>query len=209
MVVLQMHFNPKNCGKTGNRAIVQVLARSDAAASGRLRFGNLQFPAALGKGGVRALKREGDGANPMGFWPAILVFYRPDRLRRPVTALPVTPLRERDGWCDAALDRNYNRKVTLPYPASHEQLWRKDGLYDVIVVLDYNYARRAKGRGSAIFMHVARRGFAPTEGCIALKREHLLRLLAVLPRGAVIAIGRSRRPPRDLSNDHHSPRRVR
>jgi L,D-peptidoglycan transpeptidase YkuD (ErfK/YbiS/YcfS/YnhG family) len=179
-------------GKTGNRAIVQVLARSDAAASGMVRFGNLQFPAALGRGGTRGLKREGDGATPMGFWRTIRIFYRPDRLRRPRTALPVTPLRERDGWCDAALDRNYNRKVMLPYPASHERFWREDGLYDVIVVLDYNYARRVKGRGSAIFMHVARRGFAPTEGCIALKREHLLRLLAVLPRGAAVASGRKR-----------------
>jgi L,D-peptidoglycan transpeptidase YkuD (ErfK/YbiS/YcfS/YnhG family) len=179
-------------GKTGNRGVARVLARSDAAASGTLRFGNLQFPAALGRGGVRALKREGDGAAPMGLWPVLGVFYRPDRLRRPRTALPVIPLRERDGWCDAALDRNYNRKVSLPYPASHERLWRKDGLYDVIVVLDYNFARRAKCRGSAIFMHVARRGFAPTEGCIALKREHLLRLLAVLPRGTAVAAGRSR-----------------
>jgi L,D-peptidoglycan transpeptidase YkuD (ErfK/YbiS/YcfS/YnhG family) len=181
----------KSAGKTGNRAIVQVFARSDAAASAILRFGTLRFPAALGKGGVRALKREGDGATPMGLWPVTCVFYRPDRLRRPVTRLRVTPLRERDGWCDAALDRNYNRKVALPYPASHERLWRKDGLYDVIVVLDYNYARRAKGRGSAIFVHVARRGFEPTEGCIALRREHLLRLLAVLPHRAIIAVGRS------------------
>jgi L,D-peptidoglycan transpeptidase YkuD (ErfK/YbiS/YcfS/YnhG family) len=178
--------------KTGNRAFVQVFARPGAAASGVLRFGNLAFPAALGKGGVRALKCEGDGATPLGFWPVIHVFYRPDRLRRPVTALPVTPLRPGDGWCDEPGDRNYNRQITLPYSASHERLWRKDGLYDVIVVLDYNCARRASGRGSAIFMHVAQRGFAPTEGCIALKREHLLRLLATLPRGVVIALGRSR-----------------
>jgi L,D-peptidoglycan transpeptidase YkuD (ErfK/YbiS/YcfS/YnhG family) len=157
-----------------------------------VRFRNIRFPAALGRGGVRALKREGDGASPRGFWPVTRVFYRPDRLRRPVTALPVRPLRPSDGWCDAPGDRNYNRKVALPYPASHERLWRKDGLYDLIVVLSYNVTPRAVGRGSAIFMHVARRGFAPTEGCIALKREHLLRLLAVLPRGTVIATERRR-----------------
>jgi len=192
-----------------NRAIIQVFARPGAAACGWLCFENLKFPAALGRGGVCALKREGDGATPMGFWPVTQVLYRPDRLRRPRSALPVTALRKRDGWCDAALDRNYNRKVPLPYPASHERLWRKDGLYDVIVVLDYNYARRASRRGSAIFMHVARRGFAPTEGCIALKREHLLRLLAVLPRRAVVAAGRRCLAPKDLSNDCHSPRRLR
>jgi L,D-peptidoglycan transpeptidase YkuD (ErfK/YbiS/YcfS/YnhG family) len=160
--------------------------------SGVLCFKNFEFPAALGRGGVRALKQEGDGATPGGFWPAVEVYYRPDRLSRPRTGLPVAPLRPSDGWCDAPFDRNYNRKVTLPYPASHERLWREDGLYDLIVVLDYNYARRVSGRGSAIFMHVARRGLTPTEGCIALKREHLLRLLAVLPRGAVIAAGRRR-----------------
>jgi L,D-peptidoglycan transpeptidase YkuD (ErfK/YbiS/YcfS/YnhG family) len=178
--------------KTRNRAIIQVFARSDAETSGVLRCKNFQFPAALGRGGVRARKREGDGATPKGFWPVIEILYRPDRLRRPRTALPVRPLRPTGGWCDAPRDRNYNRKVTLPYPASHERLWRTDGLYDVIVVLDYNYARCVRGRGSAIFLHVARRGFAPTEGCIALKREHLLRLLAALPRSAVIAAGRRR-----------------
>jgi L,D-peptidoglycan transpeptidase YkuD (ErfK/YbiS/YcfS/YnhG family) len=171
---------------------VQVFARSDAKALGMLRFRNLRFLAALGKGGVRTLKREGDGATPRGFWPVVEVLYRPDRVRRPRTALPVRPLRPSDGWCDAPFDRNYNRKVNLPYPASCERLWRKDGLYDAIVVLGYNVTPRVSGRGSAIFMHVARCGLAPTEGCIALKREHLLRLLAALPRGAVIAAGGSR-----------------
>jgi L,D-peptidoglycan transpeptidase YkuD (ErfK/YbiS/YcfS/YnhG family) len=178
--------------KTGNRAVVHVFVRSDAAAFGVLRFKNLAFPAALGRRGVRALKREGDGATPRGSWPVIEVHYRPDRLRRPRTALPVVPLRPSSGWCDAPAGRNYNRKVALPYPASHERLWRDDGLYDVIIVLDYNYTQRISGRGSAIFMHVARLGFAPTEGCIALKRDHLLRLLAVLPRRALIAVGRNR-----------------
>jgi L,D-peptidoglycan transpeptidase YkuD (ErfK/YbiS/YcfS/YnhG family) len=182
----------KPAGKTRNRAIVQVFARSDAEAFGLLRFKNLAFPAALGRGGVRARKREGDGATPRGLWPVIAVLYRPDRLRRPRTALAVAPLRPAGGWCDAPGDRNYNRKITFPYPASHERLWREDGLYDVIVVLDYNYTRRGTGRGSAIFMHVARPSAAPTEGCIALKREHLLHLLAVLPRHAIITVGRNR-----------------
>ncbi len=182
----------QNRGKrTRKRAKVRLFALSDANSVAALRYKNLQFPAALGKGGVRALKREGDGASPRGLWPALRVFYRPGRLRRPRTQLPAVPLREDWGWCDAPADRNYNRRVTKPYAASAERLWRSDGLYDVLVVLDYNVSRRAAGRGSAIFVHVARRGVAPTAGCIALKREHLLRLLAVLPRGAVFAVGRN------------------
>ena len=105
------------------------------------------------------------------------VLYRPDRMRRPRTPLPVRAIRRHDGWCDASADRNYNRPVRLPYPASAERLWREDALYDVVVVLDYNERPRVRGRGSAIFMHVARPGYAPTEGCIALARAHLLRLL--------------------------------
>lgn len=103
--------------------------------------------------------------------------------------LAVEPLRPSFGWCDAPLDRNYNRKVTLPYAASAERLWRDDSLYDVIAVLNYNIAPRSRARGSAIFLHVARPGFEPTEGCIAMKREHLLRLLRILQRGAAITSG--------------------
>ncbi|MGO8778591.1 MAG: L,D-transpeptidase family protein [Rhodomicrobium sp.] len=182
--------------KTRKRRLARLLALSDACTKGRLHFGGLDFPAAIGKGGVRALKREGDGATPRGFWRAMRVYYRPDRLRRPASALPAEPLRPGFGWCDAPGDRNYNRRVPLPYRASAERLWRGDGLYDAILVLDYNFTRRSAGRGSAIFVHIARTGFAPTEGCIALKRQHLLRLLAVLPRNAVFAAGRNLALPR-------------
>ena len=122
-------------------------------------------------------KREGDGATPMGCWRLVQVLYRPDRVRRPRTALPVRPLRPSEGWCDAAGDRNYNRPVRHPYPASAEELWRKDGLYDVVIVLDHNQHPRVQGLGSAVFVHVAGPGFAPTAGCIALARHDLLRLL--------------------------------
>jgi L,D-peptidoglycan transpeptidase YkuD (ErfK/YbiS/YcfS/YnhG family) len=93
-----------------------------------------------------------------------------------------------DGWCDAPADRNYNRPVRLPYAATAEHLWRSDALYDVVVVLDYNERPCMRGRGSAIFMHVARPGYAPTEGCIALARPHLLRLLERLAPGDAVAV---------------------
>jgi L,D-peptidoglycan transpeptidase YkuD (ErfK/YbiS/YcfS/YnhG family) len=171
--------------------MARVLTLSDRAAGGILRFQNLRFPVSIGKGGVRAMKREGDGASPRGLWPLVRLFFRPDRLRRPRTLLPGGPLRHGLGWCDAPFDRNYNRPVRLPYAASAETLWREDGLYDAIAVLDYNFSRRSAGLGSAIFVHVASPGYSPTAGCIGLKREHLLRLLAVLPRDALFAIGKN------------------
>jgi L,D-peptidoglycan transpeptidase YkuD (ErfK/YbiS/YcfS/YnhG family) len=123
-------------------------------------------------------KREGDGATPSGVWRLTQVLYRADRVQRPRTGLPVRPLKVDDGWCDAVGDRNYNRAVRHPYAASAERLWREDALYDVIVVLDHNQRPRVQGAGSAIFMHVARPGYRPTEGCIALARHHLLMVLA-------------------------------
>ena len=144
-----------------------------------LTYGNLSFPCAFGRSGRLAGKREGDGATPLGSFALRQAFYRPDRLLRPRDAaadcLPIAPS---DGWCDAPKDRNYNRPVHHPYPASAERLWRYDGLYDVVVVMGYNDHPRIAGRGSAVFMHVAAPGLKPTEGCIALARPHLLRAAA-------------------------------
>lgn len=165
-----------------------VRALSGSSRRGVVQAAGVCWPCALGRSGRRALKREGDGATPRGAFALEAVLYRPDRLPRPRTGLPLRPIQPQDGWCDAAGDRNYNRCVRHPYAASAEQLWRGDGLYDVIVVLGYNRRPRIKGRGSAIFMHVARPGFQATEGCIALRRAELVRLLARLGRGARIHI---------------------
>ena len=150
---------------------------SAAATRGVVRLGGLAFPCALGRSGRSVRKREGDGATPVGRWRLLGVLYRSDRGRCPSTRLPVRPIAPDDGWCDAPGDRNYNRPVRHPYPASAERLWREDGLYDIVVVLSHNVRPRVRGAGSAVFMHLARPGYRPTEGCIALKREHLLRLL--------------------------------
>lgn len=166
--------------------VIKVEARSLADTRGRVALGSLRLPCALGRGGRRALKREGDGATPIGVWPLREVFYRADRVARPRAMLPVTPLRPDYGWCDDPVNCNYNRRIHLPYQASHERLWREDRLYDLIVVLGYNDLPRVRGRGSAIFMHLAAPGFAPTEGCIALDEADLRKLLAAAaPRTAV------------------------
>jgi L,D-peptidoglycan transpeptidase YkuD (ErfK/YbiS/YcfS/YnhG family) len=116
------------------------------------------------------------------------LLYRPDRGSVPHTALPVKPIAPDDGWCDAPGDRAYNRPVHLPYPASAEQLWREDHLYDLVVVLGYNDDPVVPGQGSAIFLHLARPDFAPTEGCVALSRDDLLTVLATADRTSHVIV---------------------
>lgn len=172
------------------QAALKIVVRSLSARSsqGVLTFGNLQFPCAIGRAGQRVGKREGDGATPIGNFALREGFYRPDRLMRPRTRLPMAPIRPSDGWCDTPGDRNYNRRVRHPYPASAEHMWRADGLYDVVVVMGYNDRPRVSGRGSAVFMHVAGPGLRPTEGCIALARPHLLRLLQAISPHTVVSV---------------------
>lgn len=146
---------------------------------GRLRFGGEDYRAAHGRGGIKSDKREGDGATPLAWLPLRRVLYRADRIARPRAAVPVEPLAPRDGWCDDPAHPDYNRPVRLPHPARHEELWRADGLYDLIGVLGWNDAPIQRGRGSAIFLHVATADFALTAGCIVLARNDLIRILAL------------------------------
>ena len=144
--------------------------------------------AVCGRGGVRTDKREGDGASPEGTFPLLYGYYRADRIARPASGLRMTALQPDDGWVDDPADPNYNRPVKLPYPASHEEMWLADGLYDLVVVIGYNMEPVVPGRGSAIFLHVARPDFSPTAGCIAIGREVLAGLLGLLGPGSRITI---------------------
>lgn len=154
-----------------------VRARSAQATRGVLEIGGLRIPCALGRTGCRMHKREGDGATPRGSWKVREAFYRADRVARPSTTLKLRAIKPNDGWCDAENDPNYNRQITHPYGTSAEHLWRDDELYDIIVVLGYNDGPRVKGKGSAIFLHCARPDYSPTQGCIAVARANLIRLL--------------------------------
>ena len=152
------------------------------------RWGLHEWRCAVGKGGLVADKREGDGATPIGVWPLRSLLYREDRLQRPRTALPCQAIAADDGWCDAPDDPAYNRPVKLPYEASHEVLQRDDSIYDLIVVLAYNDAPPVPGLGSAIFLHVARDDYSGTEGCVALARQDLLTLLSECNEGDAVRV---------------------
>lgn len=166
-----------------------VKSMSGAATHGTLSMGPIRVPCALGRSGMVAQKREGDGATPLGRYRLLCGLWRADRLPRPVTQLPFRPIRPTDGWCDAPDHANYNRPVTLPCAVSHERLWRKDHLYDIVIVLNQNIAPRRPGGGSAIFFHIAAPAFTPTEGCVAIDQAHMNRLLPLLSRGTHIIIG--------------------
>jgi L,D-peptidoglycan transpeptidase YkuD (ErfK/YbiS/YcfS/YnhG family) len=176
---------------SGNSSIdrLLVVASGIGRQRGIIRAGGFWAPCALGRSGLRRAKREGDGATPTGRFGLSAVFYRPDRIRRPATALPVGVLRPDDGWCDDPDDPAYNRPVRLPYPGRHERLWREDHVYDVVVVIDFNRAPPRPAFGSAIFLHLARDDFAPTEGCVAVPLAAMRRLLPRMGKRTTIEIG--------------------
>jgi L,D-peptidoglycan transpeptidase YkuD (ErfK/YbiS/YcfS/YnhG family) len=151
--------------------------------NGILRFGTMTMTCALGRSSTAILKREGDGKTPLAAMDVLYGFYRRDRWPVMSRAPWLLPSNQDTGWCDAPRDRNYNRAVRRPYPASHETLIREDGLYDCVVVLNWNMSPRSRNKGSAIFMHIARAGYRPTEGCIAVSPHDMMRLIKVLKPG--------------------------
>lgn len=161
-----------------------------ASAAGVFSGAGFDFRCAIGKGGMigAAQKREGDGCSPLGVWPMRRVLFRADRLAHPVTGLACVPLRPQDGWCDASDHPLYNRPITTPFNASHEALWREDHVYNLIVELGHNDDPVVPGLGSAVFLHLARPDYRPTEGCIALSLEDMLAILRVAEPGAQLSI---------------------
>ena len=143
----------------------------------KLEYGGKTYNCAIGKNGFSIHKKEGDNCTPVGKYLLREVLYRNDKIAKPETHLPISIIQKIDGWCDASEDVNYNKKVKLPYPVSHEKLWRDDDLYDLIIPIGYNDNPVFAGKGSAIFIHVARPGYEGTEGCVALKIEDLLQLI--------------------------------
>jgi L,D-peptidoglycan transpeptidase YkuD (ErfK/YbiS/YcfS/YnhG family) len=170
-----------------NRLVVTRLPGA-ARSKGRLHAGQQVLRCAIGGGGVKRDKREGDHAAPAGSWRLLSGFYRPEKTRPKSRQLPMRPIRKNMGWCDDSTNPLYNRLIVKPFSRSHEDLWREDHLYDIVIVLDYNIHPRRKRRGSAIFVHCAREGFAATEGCVAVRYDDLRKLLPRLSNRTVLTI---------------------
>lgn len=187
---------PKKCGRNaaerrrGELRRLVVRQRPGCRHQGLLVAGQAVFPCAIGRSGITAAKREGDGATPLAAMRILHGYFRGDRFRPGRVALKLQPIAADLGWCEVPADRNYNRAVRIPYGASHETMRRADDLYDICLVLDWNIAPRHIGRGSAIFFHLARPGFTPTQGCVAVSRQVMARLLPLLSSRTVLEVRR-------------------
>ena len=167
---------------------IRVIARPLNRRRGLLMAGGLAFPCALGRGGVTRSKREGDGGTPAGRFALRRLWLRPDSDMPRLSGLPRRLTRPSDGWCDDARHPRYNRPVALPFAASCERMWRDDRLYDAVIEIGWNDRPAIRGRGSAIFFHLARPGFTPTEGCVAVDRKTMKWLLPRIGRRTRIEI---------------------
>lgn len=167
---------------------MNVIVTRHGAHEALLDWGQGARRAAIGRGGIADKRAEGDGVTPLGTYPLRRVLYRSDRLALPATRLAVAAIMPNDGWCDAPMNPKYNQQVKRPYRAGSEALWRDDHLYDLLVVIGFNDQPVVPGKGSAIFLHVARPAFTPTDGCVAIVLSDLVALVALLAPGDAIAI---------------------
>ena len=156
--------------------------------TGYLTYKNLKFRCALGKAGVKKKGKEGDNITPKGIFKINKIYYRPDKIKNFTTVLKKIKIKKNMGWCDDPKSNFYNQQIKLPSKFSYEKLYRSDNLYDIILVLDYNTNPIIKNKGSAIFIHIAKNSYKKTKGCIALKKKHLVKLIAQIKINTKIKI---------------------
>ena len=168
---------------------IQVRAAAGNPCRGWLMAGSRAVPVALGRGGIIANKREGDGGTPKGTFRPKRLWWRADRHPRPQTFLPVRAIRSDDAWCEDPASRHYNRPLKLTHAEGGDRLTRDDHLYDFIVEIDHNTLPTIAGRGSAVFLHLARPNFSPTAGCVSMTRSAMLQLLRRMGTDTKIIIG--------------------
>jgi len=142
-----------------------------------LTFKNYKVKCALGKRGIGSKKQEGDHITPVGLFKIKYLLYRKDRIKKIKTRLKKIIIRKTMGWCNDPESKKYNKLIKLPSKSSYEKLYKKNNVYDIILVLDYNMYPTMKGKGSAIFIHIAKKNYKKTEGCIAIKKLDLLKII--------------------------------
>ena len=155
---------------------------------GLIKYKNFKFRCALGKAGIGEKKREGDNVTPTGTFKIVKIYYRSDRIKKISSKFRAIEITKNMGWCDDPNSKNYNQLINLPSKYNHEKLFKKNNIYDLIIVLNYNMKPVIKNKGSAIFIHIAKKNYQPTQGCIALKKNDLLKLLSKISKNIKIKI---------------------
>jgi hypothetical protein len=156
--------------------------------NGFLEYKNFKFRCALGKAGVKKKVREGDNITPKGTYKILNIYYRKDKILQIKSSIRKIKINKKMGWCNDPRSKHYNKQIKLPSQLSHEILYRKDNVYDIVCVINYNINPTLKNKGSAIFLHVARKKYQKTKGCIALKKNHLVKLLSLIKKKTKIKI---------------------
>jgi L,D-peptidoglycan transpeptidase YkuD (ErfK/YbiS/YcfS/YnhG family) len=189
---MKKSIGSKNCKRSARHDPLSAVTIRPATGNpqrGWLTGGGLTIPVALGRRGILANKREGDGGTPRGTFRPRQLWWRADRHVRPRTLLPIRPIEPGDAWCEDPNDRHYNQPMRLTPDGGGDRLTRADHLYDFIVEIDHNTRPRIAGRGSAVFLHLARENYAPTAGCVSMSKPAMLRLLRRLSPRTKIVIG--------------------
>ena len=156
--------------------------------SGYLNYKNLKYRCALGKGGIKKKKKEGDNITPSGVFKIIKIYYRADKIQKIISPIKIVQIKKNTGWCDDSKSNFYNQQISLPSKFGYEKLYRNDNLYDLIIVINYNMNPIIKNKGSAIFIHVAKNYYKKTKGCIALKKKNLIELISLIKKNTKIKI---------------------
>ena len=156
--------------------------------TGYLKYKNLKFRCSLGKGGVGKKELEGDNITPIGSYKLVNFFFRKDRIDKINSKIKFKEIKKNMGWCDDPKSKKYNQLIKLPSKLSYEKLFRKDHLYDLLIVLDYNMKPVIKNRGSAIFIHLATKYYNSTKGCIGLKKIDMIELIKKIKKTELIKI---------------------
>ena len=154
----------------------------------KLTFGDYKLKCAVGKRGIKLKRREGDNITPKGNYKVVEILYRKDRVSKIISKIKKRPIKNNMGWCNDPSSIRYNRLITFPFNYSAEKLYRKDNTYDIIIVLNYNYKPTLKGKGSAIFIHVAKKNYSKTQGCIAIEKKNLIKLISKIQKTTKVKI---------------------
>ena len=155
---------------------------------GFLKYKDLKFKCALGKAGIGKKKLEGDQITPKGTYKIVKIYFRKDRLKKISSKFKLIEIKKNMGWCDDPKSKKYNQLIKLPSKYSHENLYRENSIYDLILVLNYNMNPIIKNKGSAIFIHIANKKFKNTEGCIAIEKKNLVQLVKIINKKTLVII---------------------